>query len=146
MNIPDKNHKTVQNTLNLPSILVFDYLVHPHRNRRSSKFFSQPAKQKSLLMSVLRVNGLNFSPGGQGVKSRGDQAHGSNPPPFRQPCPKKVVIFWNINTPKIYYYIINAELCHWSFVPIGVDSYKYLLMGLFCIKIRFSFSDSGTDK
>ena len=34
--------------------------------------------------------------------------------PSPHPCPKKVAIFWNVNTPKIYYYIINAELCHWS--------------------------------
>ena len=61
MNIPDKNHKTVQNTLNLPPMLVFDYLVHPQRILTSSKFFSQTMKQKSFQISVLRVKGSNFS-------------------------------------------------------------------------------------
>ena len=57
MNIPDKNRETVQNTLNLPPILVFDYLVHPQRILTSSKFFSQAVKQKSFLISLLRGNG-----------------------------------------------------------------------------------------
>ena len=68
---------------NLPPILVFDYLVHPQRIWRSSKFFSQPAKQKSFLMLVLRVNGLNFSLGGtkSKVMRRSDTWLKLTPPP-----------------------------------------------------------------
>ena len=85
MNNPDKNHETVQNTLNLPPILVFDYLVHPQRILTSSKFF--PASQAKILSDLSSEGkGLNFCPGGtrSKVRRRSDTWLKTTRPPLAQ--------------------------------------------------------------